>query len=187
MGGLALVTLPTALIFAGSLDRILKNMFGYASMSGHWGTTWLWYALRLPDAGFENWMKWIMLGVLLAASIWMNTQDRRWPLFIQWGALLFLFLFLTPGFGIQYLIWVVPWVVVLGIRPTVVHYALSGMFACAVYTFWCGGFPWDFANGYLGDWHGGWIRIFQLLAWLSMLFVLWCYWRTFGAEPSPRR
>jgi hypothetical protein len=62
------------------------------------------------------------------------------------GFLLFLFLSLTPGFGVQYLAWLVPWVVVLGERVTGVYYLAGTTFLLAYYTTAAGRFPWYLAN-----------------------------------------
>jgi hypothetical protein len=176
MAAFLFTALLPAMLFAGSIGQLLNNIFGYAAPSGSWGSTWLWKVLRLPWlAEFAKLEKFLMIAVMLAASVWMNVR-RRPSLFTQWGILLFLFLFLTPGFGVQYLMWLVPWVITLGTAATLTHYALSGLFAFVAYTSWCNGFPWYFANAWLVPWHSS-MAILSLLAWLSTLFVLLNFWR----------
>ena len=53
---------------------------------------------------------------------------------------MFVFMSLAPGFGIQYLAWLVPWVVGLGAGVTITYYLASGLFQFLVYTFWSGEF-----------------------------------------------
>ncbi len=72
----------------------------------------------------------------------------------------------------QYLAWIVPWVVALGTRVTVAVYAACGLFLFAVYTFWSQGFPWYLADSNtVGDWRGG-IIVLEVLAWLSIVAAL---------------
>lgn len=190
MTGFLFTAIPPFIPFVESIGKVLKNLFGYDSISGHWGSTYLWAVLHFHKfVWFEKLEKGFTIAVILAASAMMNAQRRRVPLHIQWGVLLFLFMFLTPGFGIQYLVWLVPWVAAVGVIPALTHYALSGSFVFLVYTYWSRGLPWYFANSYvMGDWHG-WMHIFQLLAWLSALPVLWSYWRMLvsGAATGTKR
>jgi hypothetical protein len=184
MTGFLLTAIPPVIPFAGSIGGVLRNLFGYSSLSGHWGSTWLWAKLHLPKLdSFVRLEKLFMLAVILVASVWMNAKRPRAPLYTQWGVLLFLFMFFTPGFGIQYLIWLVPWVVTLGTVVTLTHYVLNSLFVFLVYTYWCQGLPWYFANAYIGDWYG-WMHIFHLLAWLSGLLVLWRFGQKFVAESN---
>ena len=64
----------------------------------------------------------------------MNRKRPSPHLFLQFGAVAFLFMFLTPGFGAQYLCWLVPWIVALGWRPAVIYFATSGAYLIAVYS-----------------------------------------------------
>jgi len=86
----------------------------------------------------------------------------------------FLFLFLTPGFGMQYLAWLVPWVVALGIWPTLLFYVASSAFVILVYNDWCGGFPWYVADVLFRPWD---VRdaLLGLVCWVSILAVLLIY------------
>ena len=54
-------------------------------------------------------------------------------LLAQCGMIAFLFLFLAPGFGVQYLAWTVPWVVALGPGPMAAWFAVAGACVMAVY------------------------------------------------------
>jgi hypothetical protein len=66
----------------------------------------------------------------------MNWRTRKPPLLLQLGLLVTLFLVLTPGFGIQYLAWLVPFVLVLGLWPTLICYVTCGIFQLVSYSCW---------------------------------------------------
>jgi hypothetical protein len=107
--------------------------------------------------------KYLLVASIMSLSFWLNKKKSRPHLFVQFGAIAFLFMFLTPGFGAQYLSWLAPWVIAVGLRPTVVFYATSGAYllmayGCVALLFGCDSYL------YLG-----------LVCWISILFVLACY------------
>jgi len=106
----------------------------------------------------------------------MNRAQTKPPLFLQCGLVAFLFMSLTPGFSVQYLAWLVPWVVALGAGATLVYYLTSGVFLFVVYTFWSHGFPWYFANAWSVDapWPG-WMLYLELLCWVSVVWITAVY------------
>ncbi|KAF0247582.1 MAG: hypothetical protein FD167_3022, partial [bacterium] len=40
---------------------------------------------------------------------------------------------LSPGFGVQYLVWLTPWIVSLGLGATGIFFLTSGLFLFLVY------------------------------------------------------
>ena len=159
--------------------QVCRKVLGYRSLQGIWGITWLtrklvlWVpALATVDAGFREIGTWLALGGCVAAAIWMNGRRERPPVFDQVGVVFLLFLATTNGFGVQYLLWLVPWVAGLGVVPALVQYATSGLFLFSVYDYWCQGFPWYLADsGAVPDW-SGYFEVLQLLAWLSTVLML---------------
>lgn len=133
-------------------ELIVTRVFGYASQSGSWGLSLL--ALFMQENARLSWLgdlylshgKILSLCVVVGASIWLRALPRRNGLFMQTGFLMFLFVSVIPGFGVQYLAWLVPWVVVLGSRPTAIYYAAGTAFLFAYYSTAAGQFPWYFAN-----------------------------------------
>jgi hypothetical protein len=101
---------------------ILRSMLGYGGATGLWG-----FGL-ISSRTYDPAAKWI---ALLAASCLPLMMKRR--LFEQCGLIAFLFLFLSPGFGLQYLAWTVPWTMLLHRRSMIVYHAVAGIFALAVY------------------------------------------------------
>ena len=101
---------------------ILKSMLGYSGATGLWGFSLLLSSTYDPAA------KWIAL--LAAACLPLMLKKR---LFEQCGLIAFLFLFLSPGFGLQYLAWTVPWTVMFQRRAMIAWHMTAGIAALAVY------------------------------------------------------
>ena len=101
---------------------ILRSMLGYSGATGLWGFSLISGWIYNPAA------KWI---ALLAASCLPLMMKRR--LFEQCGLIAFCFLFLSPGFGLQYLAWTVPWTVLLHRRSMIAFHTVAGIFALTVY------------------------------------------------------
>lgn len=101
---------------------ILRSMVGYSGATGLWG-----FSLVTSNTYYSA-IKWI---ALLAASFVPLVTRRR--LFEQCGLIALLFLFLSPGFGLQYLAWTVPWTVQLERRSRVAYHAIAGAAALTIY------------------------------------------------------
>ncbi|HEX8457828.1 MAG TPA: hypothetical protein VF656_11065 [Pyrinomonadaceae bacterium] len=128
---------------------IWKTVFGYKSQYGRWGWTQLTVKLfpgaPLPlnsnhqltglHAQAATAGRYLMLASITAASVWMNWRRReeRPPIFLQCGFVAFLFLFLTPGFGTQYLAWLAPWMFVRGAPGTRLYYWASACYITLFY------------------------------------------------------
>jgi uncharacterized membrane protein len=116
---------------------ILERVFGYTSFAGWWGIPYL-----LPVAVYV--LRPLVFVSVLAATVFMHR--RAFPLFAQCAIVSFVFLFLTPGFGPQYLAWVIPWTVAASWRATALFHVFAGLFVFSMYTAWSRGFPWAFAS-----------------------------------------
>lgn len=184
----AYVLAAVAVFFLGSMPYLLQDpifvgrrVFGYASFYGHWGISHLLQLTKrtpfhwLNDAYFD-FGRLVVLGVILIASFCMNRRPKRPPPFLQCGLVSFLFMTCTPGFGVQYLAWLVPWVVALGVRATLMYYSTSGIFLFLVYTYWSRGFPWYLADAGIGFWRGS-AALFEVLCWASVFWIFLVYVR----------
>jgi len=102
-------------------------MLGYSGATGLWGFSLI---STLLDAGriCDPAAKWI---ALLAASCVPLMLKKR--LFVQCGLIAFVFLSLSPGFGLQYLAWTVPWTVMLQRRTMIAYHLIATAFALSVY------------------------------------------------------
>ncbi|MDX6693897.1 MAG: hypothetical protein QOF02_1500 [Blastocatellia bacterium] len=149
-GAAAVVFISSSVPYILSDPLILKNVFGYSSLYGQWGWSallerWYWEAPRFLNpphdvvgihAVFASIGKWVMLLSIAGASYWMNRRATKPPLILQCGFIVTLFLFLTPGFGIQYLSWLVPLVIALDVWPTVFFYLTASVYQLMGYTCW---------------------------------------------------
>ena len=148
-----------AVVLAGSVpvlvaapQLVITSVVGYGSQSGPWGFSLLALAsLHSPHLAwfhdlYARYGKILCVGLVLAASWWPRLRSLPDALIMRAGFLMFLLLSLTPGFGVQYLVWLVPWVVARGVRPTLIYYLAGGAFLCVYYTHASGGVPWDLAN-----------------------------------------
>jgi Mannosyltransferase (PIG-M) len=164
---------------------ILRAMFGYSSIYGAWGWTRLvvWisgvepyvngniYHLTDSQALVSAFGRYSLLVVICVVSFWMNYRSNKPPLFLQCGALLFLFMFITPGYGIQYQSWLIPWVIALSLRPVIIYYAVGGVYVAAEYLCWA---CWD-SFPHICIPHNLWTL--GLACWCSIFVVLIFYLR----------
>ena len=185
-----------AVFLVGSLPYLLqdpfviwKTVFGYKSLYGRWGWTRLVVkfvpGLAPPALGNAELTgghaliaaagRFLMFGSILVASLRMNLRRRKPPLFLQCALVAFLFLFLTPGFGTQYLAWLVPFIFVPGARSACVYYFLSSCYLVLIY--------WSISNAarrvfdlpvLVGE---QFFLALEFVCWLSVLFALVSCWR----------
>jgi hypothetical protein len=145
----ALVFLCASLPYLLSAPTLIARVvFGYASIYGHWGWTYLaatWFPASLhyarPPHGLTGAHalaasigKWLMLASIALAAFWFNRREDKLSLPLQLGLATALFLFLTPGFGAQYLAWLVPWAVFLGLRAALLYYVAGGLYLSVSYS-----------------------------------------------------
>ena len=174
----------TGVVLLGSMPYILqdpllvaRNVLGYGSYYGYWGISRLTTTVvsdAQTNAAYAQIGRFLSIGLIAFASVMMGRRKASIPIFFQCGVIAFLFLTFTPGFGIQYLTWLVPWVVGLGFWPTALYYVTSGVFAFSVYTYWSHGLPWVFADVRDFDpelWPVSIVYI-ELICWLSVVLLL---------------
>lgn len=150
LGALVAFGLGSLPIIVEAPGAMLHGVFGYRSQPGSWGLSLLALVLQ-QDPGWA-WLGGLYLrhgtilalGLVLAASLW--PWPRRERLFVRIGLLMFLFISVIPGFGVQYLVWLVPWVVGLGSAATLAYFASASALLVAYYSTAAGAFPWQLAN-----------------------------------------
>ena len=167
-------------------QSFMHMIFGYRSITGWWGFGWLLSkipALHYLSTAFNTFGVCLLFGAMGFVTWLLNRGSSRTSLFYQFGILLFVFMFLTPGFGIQYLAWLAPWILLLPWGVIAAHIAMSGLFCGTTYTYWTRGLPWYFANPISG---GPWTNLGALanlvatagvLAWVTTALVLQAYYR----------
>jgi hypothetical protein len=194
---LVVVLASTPLIFQEPA-LLARKVLGYPSSYGLWGLSRILTAspsLEPLSNLFESQGRVVLVATLLALSFWMNRGSDRPPLFRQIGVLAFAFLTVTPGFGVQYLAWLVPWIACLelgaGTSAAVAWTLSSGAFLSLVYTYWCQGvtmeqsdpnwlganfwsrgLPWNFANANtMCAWWGRIVPV-EIACWACVVAVL---------------
>jgi hypothetical protein len=152
---------------------VLRNMLGYQSVYGVWGTSRFvslsgWHFL---DALCRRYGSFVVVLLVFAAAIWAGRKAPIRPIY-SFGFVTSLFLVLTPGFGIQYLAWVLPWMIALGAEMLWIYSIAAGIFMFHVYTTWSGGFPWFLADSTYGISWSGFLILHEGLCWLVVLLSL---------------
>jgi hypothetical protein len=131
----AAVILICSMPFIFQSPGIIKEVFGYASIYGVWGITKLAVIIAGPPVFlywpydptgwhsiFASGLKFVAFAVIVIVSYEMNRNEPKSNLLKQCGLIVAIFLFLTPGFGVQYLVWLVPFVTAAGLRATAIYY-----------------------------------------------------------------
>jgi hypothetical protein len=145
-GATFFVTWGPALL--GQFHNVKSNVLGYMGSSlrqwgieqvGHWAGNPAWVATVATSARMPL--------LILAAGV---------PAFLVWrrpemvaeavGAALCAFLFLSPAFGCQYLVWAVAASYLLGFGWANAYNISAGILLVFVYTRWNGGIPWNVAH-----------------------------------------
>ena len=141
-----LVTWLPALLSQGQAVR--HDVLGYAGSGvsqwglaqlGHWaGDPWWAESVR----GEGRFVVVVLCAAVPAALVW------RRPAMVAEAVGLALcgFLFLSPAFGTQYLVWALGAAYLLSFRWATVYNFGAGVVLVEVYTRWSHGFPWDVAN-----------------------------------------
>jgi uncharacterized membrane protein len=178
-----------AVLFLASLPYILidpiligHKMLGYGSTYNRWGWPLILNFVFLPRGtlpliGYDSailhrflfsYSKYAILTFIVLVSWLMNRRSANKPsLFFQYGVIISLFLTLTPGFGVQYLAWLIPFVIALGEFRTIFYYASSGAYLFAIYLSWSDG-TFYFANSTTHQTPTLTVFALSLLCWLSV-------------------
>lgn len=174
--GLAFLVGSVPFLFAAP-EVVVTRVFGYASQFGSWGLSLLAMIFRqttrlswLGDV-YEHHGKILSLGAVLCASLWPRPYSRRQALFTQSGLVMCLFVSAIPGFGVQYLVWLVPWVVALGSGPTAAYYIAGSAFLFGYYSTAAGKFPWYLANSLERRGWSGRVLGLGLICWIVVCSI----------------
>ena len=177
----AIACLPAALSLLPFLlvtpDAILGNVGAYSSRFGHWG-----YMLLLGVLHNHSGLAFIAgmkpLGsaygkYLLVACLglyYFRTARKKRPLLDDIISLFLVFYCLTAGFGIQYLVWIVPFAALRGERKFGYYTLFSGLWMIFWYLPFISGRFYSFVSGISGDalfWKAA--TAFSLLSWLTCI------------------
>lgn len=138
-GSLVLTLLVSFLPFIlSSPIQIFKAVLGYSSIYGVWGLSKVAvlilgqpYFLHAPydpigrHYVLSTTLKYFCLATICVASFLMNRRILRPNLYLQCGIIVTLFLLITPGFGVQYLVWLLPFLPLAGFLSAFTYSALT--------------------------------------------------------------
>lgn len=168
------VFLAASLPYMAQDPMVLRNALGYGPIYGNWGIPQIlaiFTTVQYAHQPFEPLGVHGMIAAGLKYLTWIVIVIEAWlmnrkqvSLYQQCGVIISIVLFLAPGFGPQYLVWLVPFVPALGLRPTLGYYTVAGLYLAFKYL----GFP---------DVDGAWPVGFALsiACWLSMFFLFRAY------------
>lgn len=143
---------------------VLRNTFGYSGVGNWWGIVSMmrgaalsgWVSMQSAARAAALYGSILRLGIVLLVALVSYALFRalRNPgeggetraLLVACGTLFTAIIVFGSGFGVQYLLWPLPFLAFfLGWRSVAVHAAISA-FLIVIYTSWSGGFPWNYAN-----------------------------------------
>jgi hypothetical protein len=125
--------------------------------------------LRSIDAGYAAYGRYVIVAASFGLGVWGRWSKRS---AIEVAALVFaMFLFLAPAVGVQYLVLLVPVLVVTDLRRAAIWGLAAGLFASAIYVHYRSEwFPFQ-------SWHAtplpDSIRVMGLAVWLLLLEFMW--------------
>jgi hypothetical protein len=168
---------------------VVSRTFGYTPHGEYWGLTQMIYLFLPPVCHRIYAVAGKLLVFLIVLLVVMNRRNPKVNLFLQCGCISSLFLFWTPGFGYQYLTWLVPWSAGIIERAVPFYYAASTAFLFAVYTVWSRGLPWYFANSLDRHVPLHWVLLLVVLGatcWISIGAMAYRLWRELvPTSPAP--
>jgi uncharacterized membrane protein len=133
-----------AVWLAGSMPYLIEDpvtvihrVFGYSSQTGLWGFTCI--AILVyghPLDPYPVFGKLTTLVLCLLASWAACRAGSQGRLFQRGGLIAFLLMFTLTGWGVQYLVWIVPWAAALPWKTIRVHYTCLALFVALIYGFW---------------------------------------------------
>jgi uncharacterized membrane protein len=137
---------------------IISTVFGYRSVAGYWGLSIFRPYVRIGIP--------FTFTAIAVAVVYL--RKRNASLSYMAGSSIMLFLVLTPGGGVQYLVWLLPFCFLFGDQVTIGVYATSSAFIAAAYTLWSGGIPWYFGDALIS--HSGSEIVFCLagVCWITL-------------------
>lgn len=174
--------LPFALPMWFCPSAFIENVFQYNSSIDYWGiqVVTLKFYQQYPDIAvaalaYRSTGRYVILAVIIACALW--SRFRGFSAFQAAAASMGIFLIMTPGFGVQYLVWVVPVLAGASLVRSALWGATGGAFIGWVYySYLIDVFPWrSFHNRPMDEpiWVVGVIAWFVLLGSVLYLFKPW--------------
>lgn len=142
--GLAVCALPFAVVMLQIPELFIQRAIRYNSLEERWGVGFLVELFAVPDAWRALYVangRYVVLLAVLGLSVWV--ARGRAPTAYHAGALaMVLFLLLTPGFGVQYLMAALPLLFAANVRLGAAYGLAGGALSTLLYVeFWRGKIP----------------------------------------------
>jgi uncharacterized membrane protein len=160
-GGLALATVVVLALphILADPRLIITTVMGYRSRV-------------ICDWGLSRWSSYVRIGVpvtfaAIAIAV-VYLRKRQASLTCMIGSSILVFLVLTPGFGVQYLAWILPFCFIFCGHIMSAVYATTSVFVGIIYTYWSGGIPWYFADALRERSGSQIVMYFAALCWLVL-------------------
>lgn len=155
----------------------IRNIFLYTGWRGAWGIPLVINVIGfafpriVPEdpGGLVTPLLILALLTLWSVEAWraLKREDMDSTRLLHVTGLAFLIvLFLAPGFGIQYLLWLLPYPAFLFRRKAVlILHAVISIFVFWLYTSWAQEWPWVYADG---GHNSPWVGMFGLVVWVAI-------------------
>jgi len=167
---LTIIFLPA--VITGGLT-VLRNVFLYPGSGYEWGFSGLGFLLNSPAWAnlYAHYGRYVV--IIALACLFIFYWKRRAPLPAMIGVALLTMNFFSPAFGVQYLVWPLPFL--LFALPRRLAYVLNGalsLFLFATYTIWAREFPWWFADAAAPDVNRHLIALLAIPLWLMYGYAI---------------
>ncbi|MFQ5519822.1 MAG: glycosyltransferase family 39 protein [Candidatus Methylomirabilia bacterium] len=159
---------------------LFQQIFPYAGWKGAWGLSEIVYGSYQPAPRFA--LEGMLFAPVILAAGYILAQplpERAEPA-RSLSQLFIILLALTPGFGVQYLAWLVPFLALVSVRLSVAYAALAGSFLYLTYLHWSGGDALGYANVWNVPAQQLWTTPGLILKWLTWLFLFGLALRALG-------
>jgi hypothetical protein len=152
VAGLSIGLVPYLPFLVSAPKEVYRNMLAYNSSADHWG---LWgvfdYLSHTPNIGpsmakaaqvYRSAGRWILLASTCAIALWARHKKRS---SVEVGTLVTsTFLVLAPGFGVQYLVYPLLFLIAVDAVEAVVFSIIGGAFLFTIYCgYWNASVPFD--------------------------------------------
>jgi hypothetical protein len=183
----SLAIVPFLPVLFGAGRAFYRNGIAYNSNPDEWGLLHVfWHVSEINRLGpivesvtafFAQTGRWMILG--LAVLIGIAARGGRRSAVQATTLVLATFLVLAPGFGVQYTVWIVPFLFAVAPLRTAIAYSLTGgiFLSLTYFHFWQGQFP---AVSMFNDVYPPGAAIFGFWAWLILGGYLGCGLKTWA-------
>ena len=179
---------------------VIRHIFGYAgNLPYEWGFPGVAFAISrnvpsLREEGaaamklYTTWGRYIVYAGMLAvlALVAWKRPVSRTALLHALGIMLMTVLVLAPGWGVQYVTWIIPLLpFALAWKPALAVNAALSIYLFITYTVWSGGWPWWFADIARPGPYRWMPAVAGYTMWAIVLVALIAAIRRFRAAPPP--